>query len=367
MAIAGHKYNLTKGVHYDEVFAAAPNQNTGRLLGALTVAMGLYRKSWDIKLAYCNADLPKEQYLAVQYPKGYERYDAASVSGNEPLYIVVRKNCYGIPDAGRIWAKCRDTFMMDHFNANGWKCHKCTYDPTLFYISRGHRAMDPSTVTKDRRPAKEEAWVSIHTDDCDCYGTSKSILTDIFAGINAKWRSKEVDSDFMLGIKKRVSLGAKPHTMEMSMEAYVTGMCEAFKDFIPNTHPEAPFPPGRYLWRDPKPEPAETQEVLDLGYQRAVGMLLWAQRGVYPECAYGMNQLCRFMAAPTREAWKAAMYMMAYMRDHKDKGIKFTSDGNIEPIVFSDAAFNPDQDDGLSQYGYCLMWMGGPIAALVRS
>ena len=47
MAIAGHKYNLTKGVqcHYDEVFAVAPNQNTGRLLGALTVAMGLYRKS----------------------------------------------------------------------------------------------------------------------------------------------------------------------------------------------------------------------------------------------------------------------------------------------------------------------------------
>ena len=105
-----------------------------------------------------------------------------------------------------------------------------------------------------------------------------------------------------------------------------------------------------------------------MGYQRAVGMLLWAQRGVYPECAYGMNQLCRFMASPTREAWKAAMYMMAYMRDHKDKGIKFTSDGNIEPIVFSDAAFNPDQDDGLSQYGYCLMWLGGPIAiALIGS
>ena len=100
MVIAGHKYNLTKGVHYDEVFAAAPNQNTGRLLGALMVAMGLYRKSWDIKLAYCNADLPKERYLAVQYPKGYERYDKASVTGNAPLYIVVRKNSYGIADAG---------------------------------------------------------------------------------------------------------------------------------------------------------------------------------------------------------------------------------------------------------------------------
>ena len=75
----------------------------------------------------------------------------------------------------------------------------------------------------------------------------------------------------MLGIKKRVSLGAKPYTMEMSMEACVTGMCEAFKDYIPTTHPEAPFPPGKYLWRSNKPDPAECKEVLDLGYQRAVG------------------------------------------------------------------------------------------------
>ena len=86
--------------------------------------------------------------------------------------------------------------MMEHFNSGGWKCHKCTYDPTLFYISRGHRTIDPADTT--RRPAKEEAWVSIHTDDCDCYGTSKDILKDIFAAVNAKWQSKEVDSDFML-------------------------------------------------------------------------------------------------------------------------------------------------------------------------
>ena len=26
MAVAGHKYNLQKGVHYDEVFAAAPTR-----------------------------------------------------------------------------------------------------------------------------------------------------------------------------------------------------------------------------------------------------------------------------------------------------------------------------------------------------
>jgi len=127
MAVAGHKYNLTKGIHYDEVFAAAPNQNTARVLGALSVAMGLKRKSWDIKLAYCWADMPKDQLLALNYPRGYERHD----DRGDPLYIVLRKNCYGVPDAGRIWSQCRDKFLMSHFNSEGWKCHKCTYDPCL--------------------------------------------------------------------------------------------------------------------------------------------------------------------------------------------------------------------------------------------
>ena len=35
MTVSGHKYNMQKGVHYDDVYAPAPNQNTSRLLSAL--------------------------------------------------------------------------------------------------------------------------------------------------------------------------------------------------------------------------------------------------------------------------------------------------------------------------------------------
>ena len=28
MTVSGHKYNMQKGIHYDDVFAPAPNQNT---------------------------------------------------------------------------------------------------------------------------------------------------------------------------------------------------------------------------------------------------------------------------------------------------------------------------------------------------
>ena len=366
MAVAGHKYNLKKGVHYDEVFAPAPNQNTARLLAAMTVAMGLKRKSWDIKLAYCWADMPKDQLLALQYPKGYERYEENGLGEPKPLYIVLRKNCYGVPNAGRIWSHHRDSWMMEHFNRDGWTCHKCTYDPTLFYITRNRITIDPKDVTKTRRPAKEEAWISIHTDDCDGFGTSDAILNDIYNAMNRQWKAKEVDSNFMLGVKRRFKIVPGGNECELTMTAYIVGMCEAFKDHIPDTNPSTPFPANKYLWRSKEADPAETQEMLNLGYQRAIGMLLWAQRGVYPECAYGLNQLCRLMSAPTREAWAAAMHMMAYMRCNKEKGIKFHSKGNEEPIIFSDAAFNPDPADGLSQYGYCAMWMGGPIASVSK-
>ena len=160
--------------------------------------------------------------------------------------------------------------------------------------------------------------------------------------------AKDVDPNFMLGIKKHVRLNEGKNSLKMDMSAYIKGMCDAFKDHILRSDVPAPFPPGKILFRSKEPDKMEVEEVLKLGYQRAVGVLLWAQRGVYPECAYGMNQLCRFMTAPSREAFKAAMYMMAWMRQNAEKGIQFTSDGNEEPIVFSDAAFNPDTADGLS-------------------
>ena len=53
MALATHKYNMTKGVDYDEKFAPAPNQNTTRWMATATVLMSPKRTAWDMKLAYC--------------------------------------------------------------------------------------------------------------------------------------------------------------------------------------------------------------------------------------------------------------------------------------------------------------------------
>ena len=65
-----------------------------RALCAMTVAVGLQRMAWDIKLAYCWADLPDNRLVALKHPKGYERTrDIPGTNGEtEPEYIILRKN-----------------------------------------------------------------------------------------------------------------------------------------------------------------------------------------------------------------------------------------------------------------------------------
>ena len=104
----------------------------------------LSHKCWDIKLAYCWADLLEDQMVALKYPKGYERSRDLGNGVREPNYIVLSKTNYGLPVARKHWADHRDEFMLQYFNkmkggsrtkGDGpaqqvpYTCTKCTYDP----------------------------------------------------------------------------------------------------------------------------------------------------------------------------------------------------------------------------------------------
>ena len=267
--------------------------------------------------------------------------------------------------------------MMSFFNDDkkGCKCTKCVYDPCLFYITKGDRIRSDAETSPTLRPFAEEAWVSIHTDDCDAYGTSEALLDEIYKSNNTKWKAKIVSSEFLLGIKrKRTQKMSEPlnkavekpviisDEIEFTMTPYVDGMYKAFEDHINPKHvPKTPFPDKLMLSKQTVVDPEKSQRVLDKGYMRAVGMILWAARGVFPECAQGVNQLGSLMARPTDEAWTAAMHMISWMYTQRLRGITFSKDAPIEPTVFTDASNKPDTFDGLCRYGHSTMVAGGPV------
>ena len=189
--------NMQKGIHYDKTFAATPGQNASRILQAILVRFKWKRKCFDIKQAYCWAKLPDDKLIALKYPKGFERYDE---KGNE-LYIVLRKNLYGVPSAARAWSQERDRFLDKYFNQDHgkgeWSCHKCTMDPSMFYFTRSE-----FTDSIGNLYPEAGALAVIHTDDCDMIGSDESILNEITQICHDEWEVKEVNPNFMLGVKR---------------------------------------------------------------------------------------------------------------------------------------------------------------------
>ena len=384
ICIAGHKGNMTKGIHYDEVFAASPVQHTERILQAMSVNLHLHNLTWDISQAYTWAPLQPGERIAIVYPEGFKRYH--EVTGEE-LFLLLERNLYGAPSAGRGWSIHRNDFIMKRFNqtdSNGvrWSCHKSVMDPCLFVIDRhdasqggqvrgAHLARDG--VDTHRDVAHDDlalpsdvcrTWLLIHTDDCDAYSTSDEMLHEINDIMNSEWKTEIVDSSYVLGVKRDrwIDDDGMWH-IKMSMHAFITDLAQAFASELAEAFGRrtvrTPFPEELMLTKAIAPADGEIERNISRGYQRLVGSLLWCVRHVAPACAYGCSQLCKLMACPTDLAWHAALHMLQYLVQNSDRGIVF-SESEGEPIAYVDASNKDDPADGRTQYGYSVHW-GGPL------
>ena len=353
IAIQGHPGNMQKGVHYSETFSATPKEYTARIICALVVLLNLTRRAFDITKAYCWADLPKGEMIALRYPDGFKKYH--SVTGEE-LYMILRKNLYGHPAAGRTFSKARNKEIMRRFNQEGWTCRRCRSDPCLFVISKIY-TIEGTETTKF-------AFMLAHVDDCDIAGQGDKLTDEIVAVCADIWKITIVDPEFMLGIRRRVTLNPQGEvdTCECTMVAFIEGMYESFKEYMPIKKPNGPVPDKLFLSKGDTLAEGEAKRVLDRGYMCAVGMLLWPVRHCYPIGKAGVSMLCRVMATPSEKAWEAAMQMIAYLYHNRHEGIKFSKAGNKMPIGFVDASNKPDQYvDGRAQWGDVFIFMGGPI------
>ena len=125
-------------------------------------------------------------------------------------------SCERIAMATLQLARPGQNIEMEEFNKPGREIHRCTYDPCLFYIKKDPKigwtqepvdsnCPNPTSTSSEvggskaevkflkdgsldpaYRPSKHEAWMSIHTDDCDIVGTSDTILNENFQIIDNK-------------------------------------------------------------------------------------------------------------------------------------------------------------------------------------
>ena len=401
ICLAGHKGNVTKGIHYNDVFAAAPVEHTERILQAMMVIFHLARLTWDIKMAYTWAPLPEGQKVAVVYPEGFKRPPKPALYPGGPLqelFMILEKNLYGMPSAGRGWSLHRNKFVEWRFNpgtgladSGEWTCHRSISDPCLFIIDK---IVDPSSRYNTRDPRHgltqdstnhwpelrqcldlpdniERSWVLVHTDDCDGYGTSTEVLREIMQIMHEEWTAEEVDSSYVLGIKRTLDTSDPERwTCTMTMTPYVENMLEVWRseivvEFGPNWENKVrktSFPDGLKLNKELETTPEEIQSNLKRGpgYQSLVGSLLWAVRHCFPICLTGCSALCKMMSCPSNKAFRAGLHMLIYMYQHRHEGIRFT-ETSAPMRAYCDASNDADPVDGKCRYGFSVFWAGPVI------
>ena len=90
-------------------------------------------------------------------------------------------------------------------------------------------------------------------------------------------------------------------------------------------------------------------------------MLLWAVRHGFDECRYGMSILGSVASKPGRHAWQNALYMLSWMEQNINRGIRWNKNGNHEIIGLFDASNKALIENGTCMHGVALMWMDGPL------
>jgi hypothetical protein len=89
-AVKGHKGNMQKGTHFTETFAATPREDTGRIMSALFVLCNLLNMTCDVEKAYCWADVPPGELIAIRYPPGLKyitlRLKKSFIAFSERIY-----------------------------------------------------------------------------------------------------------------------------------------------------------------------------------------------------------------------------------------------------------------------------------------
>ena len=97
LVIRGHKWNMMKTFgrdHVYETFAATPDLASTRLMQALMCLYGWTPLAFDIRQAYCNADVAAGEVIPIQFEPELQTFN----DEGEPTYRVLRKALYGHPD-----------------------------------------------------------------------------------------------------------------------------------------------------------------------------------------------------------------------------------------------------------------------------
>ena len=121
---------------------------------------------------------------------------------------------------------------------------------------------------------------------------------------------------WLLGIG--IDRDCKNRTISFSQAAYVQKIVECFS--MEDANPlSIPIAPGHNLTKSQSPaNESDTEDMRNIPYWEAVGSLMYAVIATWPDIAYAVSYLARFMLNPGHAHWEAVKKVIRYLKGTKD-------------------------------------------------
>ncbi|KAL0339235.1 UNVERIFIED_CONTAM: Retrovirus-related Pol polyprotein from transposon TNT 1-94 [Sesamum angustifolium] len=101
--------------------------------------------------------------------------------------------------------------------------------------------------------------------------------------------------------------------------------------------------------------------MLDIPYASAVNSIQYTAQCTRPGIAYALSVTSRYQACAREVHWTIVKSILKCLRRTKDVFL-VNGDGELILEGFSDASFQPDDDDAKSQSGFIFKLNGGVVA-----
>ena len=316
-----------------ESYAPVVNDNTTRMLTALSTLFGWHTHQADATLAYLNSKLPADKHIYMTQVTGFREG-----SQSENLVCKLLQSLYGLVPSARIWYDTLGAYLR-HI---GFKCSD--YDSGLWIHT-----------------TRAQLYVTTHVDDFKVYAKAEPDANWFMETLSAKFDIKEVGnarSTKYLGTE----ISQSDTTTSLSQAEYAEDLVASFG--LANAHPVGiPMDPGLIIDDAPDPQINATE------YQRGTGSLNWLATKTRPDLSRTVGVLAPFNTKPTQKAWRALIHALRYLKGSINRPIPYTKPKepiqptDLVPRCYTDSDWGgPLTGNRRSVSGYVFLLAGAPIA-----
>jgi hypothetical protein len=326
-------FSQCPSVNFTETFAPTTKWAALRSIFALAAFEGLELESVDISNAYLNGKL-KDVKVYMKQPEGFEVKDSSWAAK-------LQKGLYGMKQGGHCWYKKLDEVLQ----------------------SEGFRRLRSSTSISVWEDADSKVIVPVFVDNITLASKSKPKIQMLKALLAKHFKLRDLGaSKQLLGVK--ILRNRTKGELGLSQRSYAQGIlaCFGLSDCCPvstlldpSTRLDACLAPST---------PAEVAFMRTVDYVGAVGALMYLVIVTHPDIAYAVGVLCRFMANPGPEHWKAAKHLLRYVAGTINFCLLYKLDPNVPNLfrTFSNADLAGNVNTGCSTTGYVVKMGTGAVS-----